>query len=253
MNKKNFTLIELLVVIAIIAILAGMLLPALNSARDKAHGSSCINNIRQLSLANIQYSGDYGALCPISVANTFFYGGRNGTMGNYKYDLTRDGFLHSYVGSGSTVTVCPTWQKTANLSDLTEASGAGGIGYNRLIFGASITATHSGSGELDKSISNGRTKPEKIKNPSSIVMFGDSAMGTTPTGTAYLVPKGIGMMDTSGTVHFRHGGLGNIGWADGHASTVNFLAGNVAAKTGHFDETMKYFYTEYSEPDNLEP
>ena len=82
-NQKTFTLIELLVVIGIIAVLAGMLLPALNKARDTAKAIACTSNMKQCGLAYLQYAGDFNDMCPPA----YEYSAPNLTWGSKLYNL----------------------------------------------------------------------------------------------------------------------------------------------------------------------
>jgi len=131
--KAEFTLIELLVVIAVIAILAGLLLPALKQARDVANRASCLSNLRQQHSTAMFYVQDWNGSFPLYYDNVVGYWSQRLYMeGYHTYDTLNtnktkwgiyfcpQGDINKYVASGHVFR--PSGKKNRNIGEVKEAS-----------------------------------------------------------------------------------------------------------------------------------
>ena len=187
MNRKTgplgFTLLELLVVMAIVAVLAGLLLPAVSVARRRAQRAACISNLRQCAIALNLYLQDFGDYFPQSLSM--------GADGSWRTTL---GALRPYLGSPPDLFRCP--------ADPDGAVDFSFLGLPRTSYSVNEAlmpaAAPVGPG--------GWVRAHQAPRARLTVTFYDARMVMAPTGPD-VVPA------------YRHTGAASVAYLDGHVET----------------------------------
>ena len=241
-TQQRFTLIELLIVIAIIAILAGMLLPAINKAREKARIISCVSNLKQLGQLHILYADSFDGFVVLSVDNSIPT--ENGSAFNrrwiyalakYTQNDTRNALqMQAATPFVGTIYCCPAVNNVVKDAEYTEKYSYG-INQN-------IQMVNPGTNDLENNTR--RCRFSSFKNSSATVLNADSwdyyILSKTTIG-AVLNPlqRKLAQLSDSVTISeesLRHndGNVINLLWLDGHATQGSGKNINLSNYNNHF-------------------
>jgi prepilin-type processing-associated H-X9-DG protein/prepilin-type N-terminal cleavage/methylation domain-containing protein len=251
-GKRGFSLVEVLVVVSTVSVIMAVTMPAITTARSRARAIVCRSNLRQLVLANIGYSNDHDGyyvpaaddlwneIGPLQGGYDRWHGKRTGP--DEPFDPMK-GPLIRYLADGK-IKECPARVEfTKNQpGEITFEQGCGGYGYNMMYIGSKLSCS---SMSLKQQYARTAQLTE-IKRPEATLMFADTAFCQDYNGNQYLIEYSFaeppffvvnGKPDADGdygypspSIHFRHYGSANVGWADGHVEAKPMA--NMEGKNG---------------------